>query len=158
MYYNRFRYYSPDSGTYISQDPIRYWSGELNFYSYVTDSNILIDVFGLTAEVYKLVATKSGYYDVYEYGSDTPVGKTWLNKGDTYKIGETTDFRTRKNGTKVQNRYTQKWLKQNDLEYKPLQHSPNKSAKKSFQKFETNRIKKFEKQFGHKPAGNKCYH
>ena len=26
--YNRFRYYSPESGTYISQDPIR-WAGGL---------------------------------------------------------------------------------------------------------------------------------
>ena len=44
------------------------------------------------------------------------------------------------------------------LKYQPLQHSSNKSAKSSFQDFETSRIKKFEKQFGYKPAGNKCYH
>ncbi len=30
--YNRFRYYSPDTGAYISQDPIRLESGEPNFY------------------------------------------------------------------------------------------------------------------------------
>ncbi len=70
-----------------------------------------MDIWGLTAEVYKLVATKSGYYDVYEWGNSSPIGKTWLN-----------------------------------------------SAKSSFQDFETSRIKKFEKQFGYKPAGNKCYH
>lgn len=117
-----------------------------------------MDPFGLTAEVYKLIATKSGYYDVYEWGSSSPVDKTWLNKGDTWKIGETTNFRTRKDGTEIQSRYTQKWLKQNNLEYKRLQRSPNKSAKSSFQDFETSRIKKFEKQFGNKPAGNKCCH
>ena len=27
LYYNRFRYYSPESGTYISQDPIRLAGG-----------------------------------------------------------------------------------------------------------------------------------
>ena len=46
LYYNRFRYYSPDSGTYISQDPIRLESGEPNFYSYVRDINSEIDPFG----------------------------------------------------------------------------------------------------------------
>ena len=86
------------------------------------------------------------------------MGKTYLKEGDTWKIGETTNFRTRKDGTEIQNRYTQKWLRQNNLEYKRLQYSPNKSAKTSFQNFETSRIEKFEKQFGKKPAGNKCYH
>ncbi|MDO6855337.1 RHS repeat-associated core domain-containing protein [Cellulophaga lytica] len=47
MCYNRFRYYSPESGTYISQDPIGLHSGEPNFYAYVTDSNTWVDVFGL---------------------------------------------------------------------------------------------------------------
>ena len=47
LYYNRFRYYSPDSGTYISQDPISI-AGGLNLYSYVHDSNAWVDIFGLT--------------------------------------------------------------------------------------------------------------
>ncbi len=45
--YNRFRYYSPDTGTYISQDPIGLNSGEPNFYSYVSNSNAWIDPLGL---------------------------------------------------------------------------------------------------------------
>ena len=156
--YNRFRYYDPQMGRYISEDPIRFDSGQINLFTYVKDTNVWMDIWGLTAEVYKLVATKSGYYDVYEWGNSSPIGKTWLNKGDTWKIGETTDFRTRKNGTEIQNRYSKKWLDANNLGYQQLQHSPNKSAKSSFQDFETSRIKKFEKQFGYKPAGNKCYH
>ena len=44
--YNRFRYYSPESGTYISQDPIRL-AGGLAFYGYVMDCNGWVDVFGL---------------------------------------------------------------------------------------------------------------
>ena len=158
LYYNRFRYYDPNAGSYISQDPIGLMGENPTLYAYVSDINSLTDLLGLTAEVYKLVATKDGYYDVYEWGNDKPVGKTYLKKGDTWKIGETTNFRTRKNGTEIQNRYTRKWLRQNNLDYKPLQHSPNKSAKTSFQNFETSRIGKFEKQFGKKPAGNKCYH
>ena len=44
--YNRFRYYSPETGAYISQDPIRLWGGK-NLYVYIEDPNILVDIFGL---------------------------------------------------------------------------------------------------------------
>jgi RHS repeat-associated protein len=47
LYYNRFRYYSPEEGMYISQDPLGLASGVLNLYSYVSDVNSLIDVYGL---------------------------------------------------------------------------------------------------------------
>jgi len=47
LYYNRFRYYDPESGEYVSQDPIRLKSELLNFYFYVNDSNKAIDPFGL---------------------------------------------------------------------------------------------------------------
>ncbi|WP_238586876.1 RHS repeat-associated core domain-containing protein [Chryseobacterium sp. Leaf405] len=46
--YNRFRYYDPQNGNYISKDPIGFKSGEGNFYSYVRNSNLWIDVFGLS--------------------------------------------------------------------------------------------------------------
>lgn len=45
--YNRFRYYLPDVGLYISQDPIRLVSGEPNLYSYVKDCSNEVDVLGL---------------------------------------------------------------------------------------------------------------
>ncbi|MFW0739434.1 DUF6531 domain-containing protein [Flavobacterium sp. T12S277] len=45
LYHNRFRYYSPDTGIYISQDPIKYWGG-LNLYSFVKDCNQYVDIFG----------------------------------------------------------------------------------------------------------------
>jgi len=44
--YNRFRYYSPETGGYISQDPIRL-AGGTNLYSYIHDVNMWLDVFGL---------------------------------------------------------------------------------------------------------------
>ena len=47
--YNWFRYYDPEEGVYISQDPIGLLSGETNFYGYVADINFWIDVFGLSA-------------------------------------------------------------------------------------------------------------
>ena len=45
--YNRFRYYSPEAGAYISQDPIRLAGGNPTLYGYVKDSNWWVDVFGL---------------------------------------------------------------------------------------------------------------
>ena len=47
LYYNRFRYYSPETGNYISQDPIRLAGGNPTLYGYVEDTNNQIDVFGL---------------------------------------------------------------------------------------------------------------
>ena len=46
--YNRFRYYSPESGTYISQDPIGLAGNNPNFYGYTFDSNTEVDVWGLS--------------------------------------------------------------------------------------------------------------
>jgi len=45
--YNRFRYYSPETGAYISQDPIGLEGGNPTLYGYVKDSNWWVDVFGL---------------------------------------------------------------------------------------------------------------
>ena len=50
--YNRFRYYSPDTGTYISQDPIGLHSGEFGLYNYVSNPNGWMDVFGLSSKTY----------------------------------------------------------------------------------------------------------
>ncbi|PJJ59362.1 RHS repeat-associated core domain-containing protein [Hymenobacter chitinivorans] len=45
LYYNRFRYYDPEAGRYISQDPIGVLGG-MNLYSYVADPTTWIDPFG----------------------------------------------------------------------------------------------------------------
>lgn len=45
--YNRFRYYSPETGAYISQDPIRLEAGLTNLYAYVQDVNAWVDPWGL---------------------------------------------------------------------------------------------------------------
>ena len=45
--YNRFRYYSPETGAYISQDPIRLEAGLTNLYAYVHDVNAWIAPWGL---------------------------------------------------------------------------------------------------------------
>ena len=47
LYYNRFRYYDPNAGSYISQDPIGLAGGNPTLYACVKDSNNEIDVYGL---------------------------------------------------------------------------------------------------------------
>ena len=48
--YNRYRYYSPETGAYISQDPIGLAGGNPTLYGYVKDSNWWVDVFGLDCD------------------------------------------------------------------------------------------------------------
>jgi len=45
LHYNRFRYYSPQEGVYISQDPIGI-AGGWNSYAYVKDTSCYIDIWG----------------------------------------------------------------------------------------------------------------
>ncbi|RIY35308.1 hypothetical protein CKY20_10930 [Capnocytophaga canis] len=69
--YNRFRYYSPDIGVYISQDPIGLWGGD-NLYAYVHNSNLLIDVLGLAgAKIATLTLTNGNVYEATSGGKNT---------------------------------------------------------------------------------------
>ena len=54
--YNRFRYYDPEDGVYISQDPIGLLGGA-TFYTYPHDTNEWIDPFGL-----KIYRKKNGQF------------------------------------------------------------------------------------------------
>jgi RHS repeat-associated protein len=47
LYYNRFRYYSPEEGMYLSQDPIGL-NGGITLYNYVHDPNSWIDTYGFS--------------------------------------------------------------------------------------------------------------
>ncbi|WP_406783379.1 RHS repeat-associated core domain-containing protein [Tenacibaculum maritimum] len=67
LYYNRFRYYSPDTGTYISQDPIGLLGNNPNFYAYVKDSNSRIDPFGLM-DPFNIAFSQNSISDVLSDG------------------------------------------------------------------------------------------
>ncbi|GAA0530522.1 RHS repeat-associated core domain-containing protein [Chitinophaga japonensis] len=65
LYYNRHRYYDPEHGNYISQDPTTLQGG-IRLYSYVHDTNIYVDVFGLHEAIAwfdgePVVTPKGGY-------------------------------------------------------------------------------------------------
>ena len=59
MYYNRFRYYDPNIGNYISQDPIGL-EGGMVLYGYVYDSNVWIDPLGLSGIIYLRIDPYTG--------------------------------------------------------------------------------------------------
>ena len=67
LYYNRFRYYDPRIGNYISQDPIRLMGNNPTLYGYVGDSNQGIDIFGLSGVPHTTPAWKA---------------RSWQGKGD----------------------------------------------------------------------------
>lgn len=68
LYYNRFRYYDPQRGDYISQDPTRLWglSPGATLYSYTGDPLIWIDVFALNGVIYLRILNIGGV-TVQEY-------------------------------------------------------------------------------------------
>ncbi|MBO0593372.1 hypothetical protein I2486_18390 [Cellulophaga sp. E16_2] len=98
LYYNRFRYYSPDSGTYISQDPIGLNGNNPNFYGYTHDNNVFTDPFGLAgnpilfgSEFWKSVGEISSKTKLRVKGADVfeIKGKPkldWLKKGDLFHL------------------------------------------------------------------------
>jgi RHS repeat-associated protein len=75
LYYNRFRYYDPDDGIYLSKDPIGLAGNNPTIYGYVKDVNNWVDAFGLW------VKFTSGY--VYREGSATPKNFTPRPSKDT---------------------------------------------------------------------------
>ena len=98
LYYNRFRYYAPEKGMYISQDPIGLIGNNPNFYAYSHDSNYWIDVLGLDLK------PENGYLRGKRHGTglsnkDAQIiannegvshGK-WANKNDLSQAGKLAD-------------------------------------------------------------------
>ena len=46
LHYNFFRYYGPDAGRFVNQDPIGLWGGD-NFYFFAPNTSKWLDVLGL---------------------------------------------------------------------------------------------------------------
>lgn len=61
--YNRFRYYDPNAGVYLSQDPIGLEGGNPTLYGYVEDPNGWVDIFGLACSKAQLKANKASGKD-----------------------------------------------------------------------------------------------
>jgi RHS repeat-associated protein len=80
LYYNRFRYYDPEDGVYISKDPISI-SGGMNVYGYVHDPNGWVDIFGL-----------SGTGGAYLFGFAS--GDKYIGKGEIVRMNQSISTRT----------------------------------------------------------------
>ena len=96
LHYNRFRYYDPEVGQYISQDPIGLhgWSAP---YAYVTNTSARIDPLGLF-DLYRSMS-RAEYYDIkangWKPGGGSMEGK-WF--AESYETAHTWG-QTMKHGT-----------------------------------------------------------
>src|SRR5205823_1712576 len=75
LYYNRFRYYDPRNGRYISQDPIGI-PGGANLYSYVRDPIQFSDALGLISAPASL-PDEPGVY-IITNGNESYVGSAGI--------------------------------------------------------------------------------
>lgn len=73
LYYNRFRYYDPNTGGYISQDPIRLAGGNPTLYGYVYEPNSWVDVFGLSEYNATEVFGRKVYQNSTDFVTGTPL-------------------------------------------------------------------------------------
>ncbi|GAA0539935.1 DUF6531 domain-containing protein [Chitinophaga japonensis] len=96
LYYNRFRYYAPADGIYISQDPGRL-AGGWSLYSYVTDPNVFIDVFGLVQQVIRTMSAAEKDLTIDNKGlvrgPNNSRGAKWVSIGETYDTAKKSDFK-----------------------------------------------------------------
>jgi RHS repeat-associated protein len=76
LHYNRFRYYDPDCGRFVSQDPIGVWGGS-NSYQYAPDPINWVDHTGLARCIKFLFGRK-----IYQDNSIFDAGKPDLSKID----------------------------------------------------------------------------
>jgi RHS repeat-associated protein len=95
LYYNRFRYYSPEEGIYISQDPIGL-NGGISLYSYVNDTNGWVDILGF-------IGIGGAYiFDVTAKHTDgTSNTETYIGKGQEQRMKDSISERI----TEMQKRY-----------------------------------------------------
>ena len=77
LYYNRFRYFDPETGHYTSQDPIRL-EGGMTLYGYVEDPLTWLDLFGLKRAPASL-PNEPGIY-IITNGNKTYVGSAGIGK------------------------------------------------------------------------------
>jgi RHS repeat-associated protein len=71
LYYNRFRYYSPEEGMYLSQDPIGL-KGGIHLYGYVENINSWVDALGLSVSIGQ-VGTYGDLFDMSDVGDDLEI-------------------------------------------------------------------------------------
>ena len=108
--YNRFRY-SPETGAYISQDPIRLEAGLTNLYAYVHDVNAWVDPWGLK-------------------------GKAWFNNAKRWHNKRADEIFGVGKGRSVSGRHYDKTYKGRDIEFKSDNFSKGPRSKESLERMQ----------------------
>jgi RHS repeat-associated protein len=88
LYYNRFRYYDPQAGEYVSQDPIGLFGDNPTVYGYVGDPLSWIDTLGLSGCPDDYIP--KSHRGVFKDGASFFITRSGLNRvkaGGTGKIG-----------------------------------------------------------------------
>ena len=80
MHYNFFRYYEPDAGRFVNQDPIRYLGGT-NFYTYAFSIVDWVDFLGLNP--FRVLNHAKGCIELY-----TNWDRKWQPGRHTIKIND----------------------------------------------------------------------
>ncbi|EYF02224.1 RHS repeat-associated core domain-containing protein [Chondromyces apiculatus] len=83
LFYNRFRYYDPESGRYVSQDPIRLLGG-INSYRYTFNPTLNIDPLGLI-DPWDILFTQDSIGETFTHGD-------WAGRPLSEAIAETRDL------------------------------------------------------------------
>ncbi|WP_162207817.1 RHS repeat-associated core domain-containing protein, partial [Pseudomonas weihenstephanensis] len=79
LHYNRYRYYDPRVGRFISKDPISY-AGGLNLYAYAPNPTGWVDALGLAAHRGRIQAQGAKLEESIAWNQDVP-----LTSGDAKK-------------------------------------------------------------------------
>jgi RHS repeat-associated protein len=121
--YNRFRYYAPDEGMYISQDPIGLASGEFNLYNYVKDTNSWLDLFGLTPKSPRVQALPEALQTRPKWRKSTI---DYLKENSPMKNGKYIDVKTGKviEGKNVIGHQNESWKEYQD---NPANHNKTRA-------------------------------
>jgi RHS repeat-associated protein len=90
LHYNRFRYYDPDSGRFVSQDPIGLQGGN-NLYQYAPNPISWIDPLGLTFEdlvsgAVSRTGTKYQGAEIYKFIDKVKINGITFRKGDYFYL------------------------------------------------------------------------
>ena len=89
LYYNSFRYYDSNAGSYLSQDPIGLAGNNPTLYGYVHDTNSMVDIFGLECwRTAKKNYWKTKYADemLNPTGKYSPNNLALMKRGNAPKI------------------------------------------------------------------------
>lgn len=108
LHYNFFRYYKPDAGPFVNEDPIGLW-GRSNFYNYSQNVQAWVDLYGLSSgcndgdtKDSKLINQKELKWILDQIGTDPHafkadyVGKRAVSHYDVYKQNKTGELLLRR--------------------------------------------------------------